>query len=254
MIFLGMVCDALDGRIARLMRVTSPFGAQLDSLADVVTFGVVPALLAKTVLSASFPALPGMVAMAVVAGYALGAALRLARYNTESAAVAAGAGPHVTRTFRGLPSPAAAGALAALFLLRHEYGLHGLDWAVVAAAPVLGLLMISRLPYSHVMNRYVDGPGGLGFVLVLGATALLAVAYFEATVAGVFVLYALTGPFVALVGLLTGRLGWAFREDLDEAETEPDPEADADADTEADAEPGPGAAPPARGGAEQGRA
>lgn len=218
MIFLGMVCDALDGRIARLMRASSPFGAQLDSLADVVTFGIVPALLAKSVLGASFPALPGMVAMAVVAVYALGAALRLARYNTESAAVAAGAGPHVTRTFRGLPSPAAAGTLASLFLLRHEYGLHGLDWAVVAAAPVLGLLMISRLPYSHVMNRYVDGPGGLAFVLVLGATALLAVAYFEATVAGIFLLYALTGPLVALVGLLTGRLGWAFHEEEDEDE------------------------------------
>ena len=73
-------------------------------------------------------------------------------------------------------------------------------------------------------------------------------------VAGVFVLYALTGPFVALVGLLTGRLGWAFREDLDEPEPEPEPEPDAEADAVAEAEPGPGAAPPARGGAEQGRA
>ncbi len=226
LVFLGMACDALDGRIARLMRVASPFGAQLDSLADVVTFGVVPTLLAKTVLSEAFPALPGKVALALGVVYALGAALRLARYNVESAAVAAGAGAHVTRTFRGLPSPAAAGTVAALLLLRHEYALHSLDWALLIATPALGLLMISRFPYSHVMNRYVDGPGGLAFVVLLAVTAFLAIAYFEATVAGLFVLYALTGPLVALFGALTGRLGWAFQEDADEdADGHPDGEA-----------------------------
>jgi CDP-diacylglycerol---serine O-phosphatidyltransferase len=218
MVFLGMVCDALDGRIARLMKTTSAFGAQLDSLADVVTFGVVPALLAKGLLGTEFPSLPGKVAVALVAVYALGAALRLARYNTESAAVAAGAGAHVTRIFRGLPSPAAAGTIAALVLLRHEYQVHGLDWAVLVATPVLGCLMISRFPYSHVMNRYVDAPAGLPFVIALAVTAFLGIAYFEATVAGLFVLYALTGPVVALAGRLTGRFGWAFQEDEDEAD------------------------------------
>jgi CDP-diacylglycerol--serine O-phosphatidyltransferase len=218
MVFLGMVCDALDGRIARLMKTTSAFGAQLDSLADVVTFGAVPALLAKHLLAAEFPSLPGKVAVALVAVYALGAALRLARYNTESAAVAAGAGAHVTRIFRGLPSPAAAGTVASLILLRHEHAVHGIDWAVLIGCPVLGALMISRLPYSHVMNRYVDAPAGLPFVIALAITAFLGIAYFEATVAGLFVLYALTGPVVALVGRLTGRFGWAFREDEDEAD------------------------------------
>lgn len=244
MVFLGMACDALDGRLARLMRVTSPFGAQLDSLADVVTFGVVPAVLAKVVLSESFPSLPGKVALAIVVVYALGAALRLARYNAESAAVAEGAGPHVTRTFRGLPSPAAAGTVAALFLLRHEYGIHSLDWALLLSLPLLGLLMISRFPYSHVMNRYVDASGGLLFVVALAVTGFLAIAYFEATVAGVFVLYALTGPLVAAFGALTGRLGWAFREDEDE-----DGEEDVDdpADPGAGAGPDPGADRPAGG-------
>jgi len=216
MIFLGMACDALDGRIARLMRVTSPFGAQLDSLADMITFGAVPAILAKTLLVGAFPTLPGKVALAFVAVYALGAALRLARYNTESAAVAAGAGPHVTRTFRGLPSPAAAGTVAALVLLQHEYGLHWLDWAVLLACPILGALMISRLPYSHVMNRYVDGPGGLWFVVIAAIAIFVGVAYFEATVAGAFVLYALTGPLVGLAARLSDRFGWALREEDDE--------------------------------------
>jgi CDP-diacylglycerol---serine O-phosphatidyltransferase len=218
MIFLGMACDALDGRLARMMRVTSPFGAQMDSLADVVTFGATPALIAKTLLMTAFPALPGKVALAFVSLYALGAALRLARYNTESAAVAVGAGPHVTRTFRGLPSPAAAGTLVALVLLKHEYALHWLDWAVLLACPILGVLMISRLPYSHVMNRYVDAPGGLPFVLAAAIAVFLGVAYFEATVAGAFVLYALTGPLVGLAAALSDRFGWAWREEDDEAD------------------------------------
>lgn len=234
MIFLGMICDALDGRIARLMKTSSAFGAQLDSLADMLTFGAVPAILAKGLLGVAFPSLPGKVAVALVAVYALGAALRLARYNTESAAVAAGAGAHVTRIFRGLPSPAAAGTVAALVVLRHEYQLHGLDWAILIACPVLGCLMISRLPYSHVMNRYVDAPAGLPFVIALAVLAFLGIAYFEATVAGLFVLYALTGPVVAFVGRLTGKFGWAFREDEDEADADapelPDPEDPADAD------------------------
>ncbi len=227
MVFLGMACDALDGRLARLMRVTSTFGAQLDSLADVVTFGAVPAILAKTLLVSAFPGLPGKVALGFVAVYALGAALRLARYNTESAAVASGAGPHVTRTFRGLPSPAAAGAVAALVLLRHEYTLHWLDWAVLVACPILGALMISRLPYSHVMNRYVDAPGGLGFVVVAAVAILVGVGYFEATVAGAFVLYALTGPILGLAAVLSDRFGWAWREEDDESDLPPLPQEDA---------------------------
>lgn len=228
MVFLGMLCDAFDGRIARWMRVTSPFGAQVDSLADMVTFGVVPALLAKAVLDEGFPMLPGRVALAMCAVYTLGACLRLARYNVESGAVAAGAGPHVTRTFRGLPSPAAAGTVAALALLQHAYGLHWMEWGVMIATPLLGLLMISRLPYSHVMNRWVDAPGGLGFVIGIAVALFLMVAYFEATVAGVFVLYVLTGPVIALAGMLSDRFGWAFQEEEDEQDLPPEGPLEAD--------------------------
>src|SRR5688572_24251937 len=83
MVFIGMICDVLDGRVARLTGAASTFGAELDSLADVVTFGVTPALLAKSVVQDSF-SLPSKAVTALVAVYALGAALRLARYNVES--------------------------------------------------------------------------------------------------------------------------------------------------------------------------
>lgn len=216
MVFAGMACDALDGRIARMMRVSSPFGAQLDSLADVVTFGATPAVMAKALMVTSGTDLPARIAMGLVALYAVGAALRLARYNTESAAVAAGAGAHVTRTFRGLPSPAAAGTVAALVLLKHEYGLPWMDWAVLLSCPVLGVLMISRLPYTHVMNRYVDRGAGLGTVVLAVVAIWLVISFFEATVAGLFLLYVLSGPAVALAALASDRFGWALREDEDE--------------------------------------
>lgn len=224
MIFAGMACDALDGRIARMMRVTSPFGAQLDSLADVVTFGATPAVMAKALMVTSGTALPARIAMGLVALYALGAALRLARYNTESAAVAVGAGPHVTRTFRGLPSPAAAGTVAALVLLEHEYGLPWMDWAVLISCPVLGVLMISRLPYTHVMNRYVDRGAGLGTIVGAAVAIWLVISFFEATVAGLFLLYVLSGPALALAARASDRFGWASREEEDEAEPPEDEE------------------------------
>jgi CDP-diacylglycerol--serine O-phosphatidyltransferase len=216
MIFLGMFCDALDGRLARLMRTTSPFGAQLDSLADVVTFGVVPAVMCKAIFEDAFPLVAPRLALALVGVYVLGAALRLARYNAESARVAAGEGPHVTQTFRGLPSPAAAGVVASIVLLRHEHDMRWLEWALLFGMPVLGVLMISRMPYSHVVNRWVEGRKPLLPVVLLAVAAFLAVSYFEATVAAAFLAYALSGVVIWVAGVLTGRPAWAFREDEDE--------------------------------------
>ena len=217
MIFLGMFCDLMDGRIARWTRTTSAFGAQLDSLADVVTFGIAPAIMAKTLFVDAFPLLAPRVAVALVAVYFLGAAIRLARYNAESARVAAGEGPQVTRTFRGLPSPAAAGVVASLVLLRHEHGMPWLEWAILFAMPILGVLMISRMPYSHLLNRWVEGRRPLYIVVLLAWGVIFAVSYFEAAVAAAFIAYALSGVAIALVGLLTGSPWWAFREDEDEA-------------------------------------
>lgn len=221
LIFVGMFCDALDGRIARLTRTSSPFGAQLDSLADVVTFGVAPALLAKSVLALAFPALASKFLFSLCLVYVTGAALRLARYNVESARVESDDVAHVTRIFRGLPSPAAAGVIAACVLLHGEQGLRWsesgwLSAGLVGLTPVLGLLMISRMPYSHLLNRYFDGSQPLLRVLVLIATAFLGIAYFEWTVAGLFVLYAASGPVLTLLERLSGWPEWVEREEDDE--------------------------------------
>jgi len=224
LIFFGMFLDTLDGRIARMTGTTSDFGAQLDSLADVVTFGVAPALLAKSLLAAAFPALSGKLIFSLCLVYVLGAALRLARYNVESERTSSAGAVHVTRVFRGLPSPAAAGVIASMVLLRHEFAVHqSVDWAVLFFTPLLGMLMVSRMPYSHLMNRYFDaGRAQPLIVVVLALLVYLVVAHFIETVSGIFLLYAFSGPVLTLSNRLIGWPAWVVHEEEDEEELPPD--------------------------------
>jgi CDP-diacylglycerol--serine O-phosphatidyltransferase len=223
MIFLGMFCDGLDGRIARLTRSSSAFGTQLDSLADVVTFGVTPALLVKTIVIQGIPGVAPRLVLSLAGIYALFAALRLARYNVESARVHAGSAGHLTMVFRGLPSPAAAGVVASLVLLHHEVGVGALEWALLVAAPLLGVLMISRLPYAHVLNRWLDGSRPLAAVVLLALVLVFLLLYFHETVAAVFCCYALSGPVLWILGRRTGRPRWVEEEDEDHAASEAAP-------------------------------
>ena len=214
LIFIGMFCDAADGRIARMTHTASPFGAQMDSLADIVTFGIAPALLGKVWIDHAFADVHGRLLFGLSVVYVLGAAMRLARYNVEQGP-GEGLGP--TKTFAGLPTPAAAGVVAALVLLRQEVGgarLYGvldhalLDWLILGLMPVLGYLMISRWPYPHLVNRAFDGARPLGMIVVLVLLLFFIVSYFQETVALGFLAYALSG-FVLMVGLrLRGRRSW----------------------------------------------
>jgi CDP-diacylglycerol--serine O-phosphatidyltransferase len=223
LIFIGMLMDGLDGRVARLTGTTSAFGAQLDSLADVVSFGVAPALLAKTLLTASFPALSGRLVFALCLTYVLGAAFRLARYNVESERTRDDERPHVTRVFRGLPSPAAAGVIASLVLLRREFAVppvqEAVDWSLLAAAPLLGTLMVSRMPYTHVLNRYFGRRRAHPTkVVALILLVYLGISHFVETVTTLFLVYACWGPVLTLLHRVFGGLAWVEREDEDEEE------------------------------------
>jgi CDP-diacylglycerol--serine O-phosphatidyltransferase len=220
MIFLGMVCDALDGRVARLTGAASAFGAELDSLADMITFGVAPAVLAKSVVQASFPTVPGKVATVLALVYVLGAALRLARYNVESNRVSEPG--HVTRTFRGLPSPGAAGVLASLALFAREFPLPWVPWLFATVPPVLGFLMISRFGFPHVVNRYLAGARSPFAVVFLLLAVVLAVEMPEVVLFAVFGLYALSGPLFAAARAVVGRPRWAADEEDDEEVVRPD--------------------------------
>jgi CDP-diacylglycerol--serine O-phosphatidyltransferase len=165
-IVAAMIFDALDGRIARLTGQTSPFGAMLDSLADLVTFGVAPAFIAKivyehTVRALELPFRPGIVTT-LCALYLIGATLRLARFTAGTDS------DDDHSTFIGLPSPAAAmTVITACFFIydgRREIGLspqHADELGAWMArglpylACLLGVLMVSRVRYVHVAQRYV---------------------------------------------------------------------------------------------------
>lgn len=137
-IFVAMILDGLDGRIARLTHTQSAFGAEYDSLSDMVSFGVAPALVVYEW------ALKGLGKLGWVAAfiYCASAALRLARFNTQLDVVD-------KRYFQGLPSPAAAALIAGLVWLMLDFEVQGGDvrmisWLVTMFA---GLTMISNIPF-----------------------------------------------------------------------------------------------------------
>jgi CDP-diacylglycerol--serine O-phosphatidyltransferase len=179
LIFFAMIFDALDGRLARLTRHTTDFGGQLDSLADVISFGAAPAFLALQVFKGAGYQIDHSVSRAI---WAIGAiymscaALRLARFNVSNEH-----GEQHHFSFLGLPSPGAGGAIAAFVLMIEQLrgdGFMSLASVGVWILPVLvlgtGLLMISEIRYPHVVNRYLRGRRSImQLVVVVGLILLL---------------------------------------------------------------------------------
>lgn len=197
-IFLGMIFDALDGRVARFARVTSDFGGQLDSLSDAITFGAAPALLAHRMFMSDVanPAFQRLT-LALAAVYMGCALLRLARFNVENVH-----DEEAHMVFRGLPSPAAAGALASLVILVASFRSQGIlpefgriiVWSLPGAMLVLGLLMVSNIHYSHLLNQLVRGRRPLSHIVQIIVAIALVVFLQERAIAPIFVIYALSGP------------------------------------------------------------
>jgi len=137
-IFVAMVLDSLDGRVARLTRTQSAFGAEYDSLTDMVSFGAAPALIVYEW------ALRGMGRIGWIAAfvYCAGAALRLARFNTQLSVAD-------KRWFTGLPSPAAAAIVAGMIWVFNEYRVAGADvsWFAVAVTVYAGITMVSSVKF-----------------------------------------------------------------------------------------------------------
>ena len=250
LIFFGMLLDGLDGRIARLTRSSSDLGAQLDSMADMVTFGVAPAFLVVQVLEVQTPFLGetdafdstfDRLGLAVAAAFVACAGLRLARFNVEANAEAAAAAEEEDAPadpdpdaeeggknwFSGLPSPGAAGAVAALVAL-HQHLLRspalagevvqagagrGVDVAafgLLAATLLCALAMVSRLPYVHLLNRYVRGRAPFASLAVAVIVLLLLMVFPQYALGFGFVAYAVSGPLVALRRRSAGGSGQRF--------------------------------------------
>jgi CDP-diacylglycerol--serine O-phosphatidyltransferase len=161
MVLLAMFADMLDGRLARMSQSTSGFGGQLDSLCDLISFGVAPAfMILKAVevrLGAATPLSGGLfhrfIWLAALA-YVSCAAIRLARFNVENEESEAA---HMK--FIGLPSPAAAGAIVSLVIFHQEVmpTRDALIFVLPFLALGLAILMVSRIPYPHVLNLYLRG-------------------------------------------------------------------------------------------------
>jgi CDP-diacylglycerol--serine O-phosphatidyltransferase len=180
MLFLAMIADILDGRVARLSGTTSSFGGQLDSLSDAISFGVAPAFLMIRMVDSRFVVLSResiplvrfldrwVLFIAVV--YALCTVIRLARFNVENDEMETA---HMN--FAGLPSPAAAGMVMSLVIFREDFlpktagrfsffseGLFEkmmevTVWILLPAALLAGILMVSRVSYPHALNRLLKG-------------------------------------------------------------------------------------------------
>ncbi len=210
-IFVGMVFDGFDGRVARLTNSTSEFGAQLDSMADMVTFGVAPAFIAVKLIEPGVPYIAnsieqdhlfGRLALVVALIFVACAALRLARY-TVGASEKKLIDPSV---FTGLPSPGAAGAIAALVLLQQHilirfgeeatpaWFIQTTRYAMIGIVLLTALAMVSKLPYTHVMNRYLRGKANVGTIAMYVVVALLLLVVPQWTLAVAFTGYALTAP------------------------------------------------------------
>ncbi len=176
MIFAAMIADMLDGRLARMSHSTSSFGGQLDSLCDVISFGVAPAFLSLKLLMNSMPYIlsPSIELLGdfverliwlSAAVYMCCAVVRLARFNVENVE-----DETAHMSFSGLPTPAAAGVLASMALLyRHlvrdpaaptmlfAFGRFAVIYTMPFVTLWLGGLMVSRIRYPHVVNQYLRG-------------------------------------------------------------------------------------------------
>jgi len=221
-IFLGMVADVLDGHVARISKSTSSFGAQLDSLCDAISFGAAPAFLMLKLVEAQSQYLNfesvrqtllfGRLVYLSAIIYTMCAIIRLARFNVENVENKEDESSHLS--FAGLPSPPAAGMIVSLVIFQQDFlpkimevpdksPLHILQTATICALPIItliaGLLMVTRIPYPHIVNRVLRGKKRFSIFLLVVFTLLFVIWNIQiAMVLGFFVF------------MLYGLIRWLF--------------------------------------------
>ncbi len=189
-VFIAMVMDGLDGRVARWTHTESDFGAQYDSLSDMVSFGLAPALV---IYEWSLSGLGKMGWLAAFI-YSAAAALRLARFNTQTSA-------DRRLSFHGLPSPAAAAVVTGLVWVLQGYG-HpslGLRWMALVITVLIGAAMVSNIRYHSF--KHIDLKGRVPFIAVLAIVLIFVLISLDPArvLFGLFFCYALSGPVDSLV-------------------------------------------------------
>ncbi|MHB1424610.1 MAG: CDP-diacylglycerol--serine O-phosphatidyltransferase [Gemmataceae bacterium] len=170
LILAAMIFDVLDGFAARLSKSISDFGGQLDSLCDAISFGAAPAFLLLRLGMDQREHLLGRGVAMIAALYLVCAVLRLARFNLENKPEPGG-----NKRFKGLPSPAAAGCVVSLAILRSAPG-SGIPpetmtalvhvWAPLGTM-IAALLMVSRVPYPHITKQILRGRRSFSVIVQL---------------------------------------------------------------------------------------
>ena len=196
-IMVAMLWDTLDGRVARLTNTQSTFGAEYDSLSDLVSFGVAPALLVYE-WSLSDLGRFGWLAAFI---YLACAALRLARFNTQ-------VGASDKRYFQGLPSPASAGVIASMIWLKFwnfEYfdiGVVSLSYYIGVAITILcGLLMVSNVRYFSFKEFNSTDKASFRFLLLTVLSLIVLLYKPNIVLFSCFFIYMLSGPFITIFGI-----------------------------------------------------
>jgi CDP-diacylglycerol--serine O-phosphatidyltransferase len=191
--YVAMIMDALDGRIARLTNTQSDFGKEYDSLSDMVAFGLAPALVIYQWALLGLGKLGWLAAFI----YTAGAALRLARFNVQQAVAN-------KRYFRGLASPAAAGVVGGIVWVGDDFGLRDSPGITVLAAVMtvaVALLMVSNIRYRSFKD--LDLRNRVPFVAVLLLVLTFAFISIDPSkvLFALFFGYAVSGPVITLVFL-----------------------------------------------------
>ena len=200
-IMVAMLWDALDGRVARLTNTQSDFGAQYDSLADLVSFGVAPALLVYEWSLSDLGRIGWLAAFIFLAC----AALRLARFNTQ-------VGISDKRYFQGLPSPAAAGVIASMIWLKFwkfeyfDFGIVSLSYYIgVGITIICALLMVSNVRY-YSFKELDSKKASFRFLLAIVLSFIVLLSKPNIFLFTGFFVYMLSGPFITIVGLNKKRI------------------------------------------------
>ena len=200
-IMVAMLWDALDGRVARLTNTQSDFGAQYDSLADLVSFGVAPALLVYEWSLSDLGRIGWLAAFIFLAC----AALRLARFNTQ-------VGISDKRYFQGLPSPAAAGVIASMIWLKFwkfeyfDFGIVSLSYYIgVGITIVCALLMVSNVRY-YSFKELDSIKASFRFLLAIVLSLIVLLSKPNIFLFTGFFVYMLSGPFITITGLNKKRI------------------------------------------------
>lgn len=202
-IFVAMVLDGLDGRVARMTSTESEFGKQYDSLADMVSFGLAPSLVFYVWGARQLEELGwlwGKLGWLVAFFYAVAAALRLARYNSRLASAD-------KRFFEGLPSPSAAALVAALVWVSTVLEASGVLAMIIglAVTAMAGGLMVSRFAYYSGKDFNLGGRIPFAYVLLIPAVFILISLNPPTVLFLLFLGYAISAPAVAGWRLLRRR-------------------------------------------------